>query len=70
MFMKTTFTVQGTHCQGCKMLIEDVCKDMPGVSDCSVDFSTGKTAIEHDQSMNLDALKQAIEALGKYQVIL
>ena len=52
------------------MLIEDVCKDMPGVTDCAVDFSTGKTAIEHDESVSLDALKKAIEALGKYQVIL
>jgi len=64
--MQTTLTVRGTHCAACKALIEDVCKDTPGITACEVDFQTGKTVIEHDPSINMDALKQEIKKLGEY----
>ena len=28
--MKTTLTIKGTHCNSCKALIEDVCKEILG----------------------------------------
>lgn len=66
--MKTTLTIQGTHCNACKMLIEDVCKDVQGISSCEVNFETGETTIEHDDSLDWDAFKEEIEGLGAYQV--
>lgn len=65
--MKTTITIKGTNCNSCKMLIEDVCKDLPGIISCHVDYDTGKTVIEHD-FLNWKLLKKEIEALGKYRV--
>jgi copper chaperone CopZ len=65
---KTTITIQGTHCNACKLLIEDVAKDVAGVKSCTVDFQTGQTLIEHDETLNWNALKQEINSLGKYQV--
>ena len=66
--MKTTITIKGTHCNACKMLIEDVSKDVAGIQSCSVDYATGKTEIEHNEDVDLHAFKKEIESLGNYKV--
>ena len=68
--MKTiTVTIEGTHCNACKALIEDVSlNDIPGVLSCKVDFTSGKTVIEHDDTFNFDTFKKEIETLGGYKV--
>ena len=66
--MKTTFIIQGTHCNSCKLLIEDVVKDISGVKSCRVDFKTGKTEMEYDTTATLAKVKKQIEGLGKYKV--
>lgn len=68
--MKTTIRIKGTDCKSCKALIEDVCKDVPGVISCNVDFKTGKTVVEYESEvLDWKVLKKEIEALGKYTVI-
>ncbi|MDP3698965.1 MAG: heavy metal-associated domain-containing protein [Nanoarchaeota archaeon] len=69
MKMKTIVTIKGTHCQSCKLLIEEACSEMPGVKSCTVDFKTGKTVIEHDGKLDLKKLKKVIEGLGEYKVL-
>lgn len=64
----TNFNIVGMHCNSCKMLIEDVVKDVPGVQDCSVYFDSGKASITHDGSVDADRLKKEIESLGTYKV--
>lgn len=66
--MQTIITIQGTHCNACKLLIEDVCKEIAGVKSCAVDFQTGKTKIEHEKNLNWEALKKEINSLGKYKI--
>ena len=66
--MKTTITIQGTHCNACKALIEDVAKDIQGINSCVVDFATGKTEIEYDEDANLQEFKKEVEGLGQYKV--
>ena len=66
--MKTTITIQGTHCNACKALIEDVCKDVNGVQSCQVNFQTGETVVEHDESLDWQAFKKEIEGLGQYKI--
>ncbi len=66
--MKTVLTIKRTHCKACKMLIEDVCKDHKEVSSCVVDFTTGKTEIEHNGFLDISALTKEIEELGDYKV--
>lgn len=56
------------HCHSCKMLIEDVCKDVPGVQNCSVDFESGQATVMHDGSTDVAHLKKEIEALGDYKI--
>ncbi len=66
--MKTIISIKGTHCRSCKLLIEDVCKDIKGVKLCEVDFQTGKTTIEHDENFDSNLFKQEIENLGQYKI--
>ena len=62
----TTITIKGTHCASCKALIEDACRDVPGVRACTVDFITGKTVVEHEEDLDWQRLKKEIESLGAY----
>ena len=66
--MKKAITIKGLHCKSCKVLIEDVVKDIDGVSSCIVDLKTGKTIIEYKDSIDLQRIKKDIEELGKYNV--
>jgi len=68
--MQTTITIKGTHCNSCKLLIEDVCKEIQGATSCAVNFQTGETNIEHDESFDWQAFKKEVESLGDYQVVL
>ena len=66
MNMKITFSIKGTHCPSCKSLIEDIASDIRGITSCAVDYTTGETIIEHDESVNWAKFKQEIEAAGPY----
>lgn len=66
--MKNTFAIKGTHCNACRVLIEDVSKEILGISSCHVDFKTGATEIEHDENVDWAKFKKEVEALGEYKV--
>ncbi|MBI3631824.1 MAG: cation transporter [Candidatus Vogelbacteria bacterium] len=68
--MKTTITISGTHCNACRLLIEDMCRDVKNVQSCNVNFQTGETVIEHDENLDLQVLKNEIESSGNYVVAL
>ncbi len=68
--MKTIIYVKGTDCPSCKVVIEEICKEIPGVTSCKVDFKTGKTEIEHDSTFNKQIFKKEVESIGKYKVVL
>jgi len=62
--MKTTLIIKGTHCNSCKMLIEDICKEIPGIKSCNVNFKTGITEIEHEENVDWQKFKKEVESLG------
>jgi len=64
----TTINIKGTHCNSCKLLIEDVCKEIKGATSCVVNFETGETKIEHDESFDWETFKKEVESLGNYKV--
>lgn len=66
--MKTEVIIKGTHCASCKMLIEDVCKDIEGINSCNVNFQTGETEIDHANNLDWQKLKQEIESIGQYKL--
>lgn len=65
--MMTTLNIQGMHCASCKALIEDVCRDIPGVTSCDVDVTNKTATVEHDPAVNPDAIRREIESLGEYK---
>lgn len=68
--MKTIIHIKGTHCPSCKALIEDVAQETPGIASCKVDYQTGKTEIEHEESVAWARFKKEVEGLGDYIVAL
>lgn len=66
--MQTTIIIKGTHCNACKVLIEDVCKDIKGIASCTVNFQTGETVVEYEESIDWQAFKKEIDNVGQYTV--
>lgn len=65
--MKTILTIKGMHCESCKVLIEDICKEVKGVTSCNVDVNKSTAVIEHDKA-DMKAIKKEIERIGQYKV--
>ena len=66
--MQTNIKITGMHCESCKMLIEDVASEIPGVQSCEVDEITGNGVIEHDETFDFAKFSEAIAGLDKYKV--
>lgn len=66
--METAFTINGTHCAACKMLLEEVIGELAGVNSVTVDYVTGQTVLHHDEEFRWDGLVQAVEKEGNYTV--
>jgi len=66
--MKTILTIKGLHCESCKVLIEDICKETKGVTSCNVDVKKGTAAIEH-KNADVKNIKKEIEKIGEYKVV-
>lgn len=64
----TTIHIKGTHCNSCKLLIEDVCREIKGIQSCTVNFQTGETAVEYDENFDWQTFKKEVEGLGNYTV--
>lgn len=66
--MKAVLTIKGTHCNSCKILIEDICLEVEGVLSCNVDYATGRTEIEYGENVDWQKFKKEVESLGEYRV--
>ncbi|MBP7005855.1 heavy-metal-associated domain-containing protein [Patescibacteria group bacterium] len=67
--MTTTFRVEGMHCASCKYLIEDVCREIPGIQSGVLDFDRKILAIEHASEADLSLVEKEIAKVGDYRVI-
>lgn len=67
--MKTTiFRVSGMHCSSCKLLLEDVCKEIAGVSECEVDVASANMTVTHEDGFDLSLVQKEVETLGEYKL--
>lgn len=65
---RVSFPVQGMSCASCVRRVEAVLSNMDGVHRASVNFATGKAAVEFDAAVvTAGALQQAVREAG-YQV--
>ena len=62
--MKTTLTIQDMHCASCASTIEDSLKRLDGVINVNVSYGSEEARIEHDETVTVNDLKQAIEDVG------
>lgn len=64
--MVTTLKIAGMTCAHCTRAVFTALSGVPGIA--RADVRVGTAEIEHDGSVTLDALKQAVETAG-YSVI-
>lgn len=63
--VRTVFTVDGMHCDGCSAAIVGALERIDGVVEASADHEKGQAvAVYRPRKASADELKQAIEKLG------
>ena len=63
--VRTTFTVEGMHCDGCSSAITATLKKFDGVSEASADHEKGVAQVVYNpRKTQVDEFKTAIEKLG------
>lgn len=61
---KTTLSVKGMTCNHCKMSVTGALKKLSGVSDVEVSLETGQVEVQHEASVDREAMARAIEDVG------
>jgi copper chaperone CopZ len=61
--MRSTFDVQGMHCEGCENRIKTTLQKFPAITRMEVDHRRDLVAIEH-QNVDLEAVALAMARLG------
>jgi len=64
--MKTQYSIQGMHCDGCATKIAGALQKVPGVKSASVGLAAKSAVIDSDSEIPFSMLSQAVAALGKY----
>ena len=63
--VKTTFQVEGMHCDGCSSTITATLEGLDGVVEASADHENGvAVAVYHPRKVEIEDLKTKIEKLG------
>jgi sulfite exporter TauE/SafE/copper chaperone CopZ len=62
------FKIQGTHCAACSVLIERELKQVPGVHQVKVHYSSGRTELVCDRHPDIHQLDQRIKPHG-YRIL-
>ncbi len=63
--VRTTFTVEGMHCDGCSSTITATLKKIDGVTDASADHEAGSAVATYNpRKAEVDELRAEIEKLG------
>ncbi|MFV0427083.1 MAG: heavy-metal-associated domain-containing protein [Beutenbergiaceae bacterium] len=63
----TTLDVDGMTCGNCAAHVTEALKELPGVSDVSVDLNAGEhsaVAVVSDQALDVEAARAAIDDAG------
>lgn len=66
--MKSIINLKGMHCASCRVLIEDICSDIPGISVCDVDVEKGMLTLEHDTNESLEKVVADIRNVSTYTI--
>lgn len=64
----TNYTVTGMTCGHCAAAITEEVSEIPGVEKVDVDHESGSMTISGSKVPDFDAVKNAVEEAGEYQV--
>ncbi len=62
--IKKVFKIEGMHCASCVVLIEGALSQVPGVTKASVNLATEKATVTHNEAVENETLKLAVEGVG------
>ena len=62
--IKKIFKIDGMHCASCVALIEGALQKVPGVTKANVNLATEKATVIHDEAVENETLKLAVESVG------
>ncbi len=66
--METILKVEGMTCGHCKEAVEGAVNKLDGVKSAAVDLEAANVTVDHEESVTVDAMKEAIEDQG-YNVV-
>lgn len=66
--METILKVEGMTCGHCKEAVEGAVNKLDGVKSAAVDLEAANVTVDHEESVTVDAMKEAIEDQG-YDVV-
>ena len=58
--------VNGMHCNHCEMRVKKTLESVKGVQSAKVDYTKGRAIIQADDSVQKDALVEAVNETGIY----
>lgn len=63
------FKIKGMNCKACAMVIADEIREMTGVEEVEVDFSTNSARVVYDEPLvDKEGIFRLIEELGDYKI--
>jgi Cu+-exporting ATPase len=62
--MQTTLKIVGMHCASCAFTTERALKQVPGVTNATVNYATERATVHHGEHVHRDALVQAVKDNG------
>lgn len=62
--METLIKVEGMSCSHCANAVRKALSELKGVRDVNVDLAMGRASFEHDEELDMDAVRHAIEKAG------
>ncbi|MCG7418921.1 copper chaperone CopZ [Macrococcus epidermidis] len=66
--METILKVEGMTCLHCKEAVEGAVNKLDGVKSAAVDLEAANVTVDHEESVTVETMKEAIEDQG-YDVV-
>ena len=66
--MTHTYNISGMTCEGCSSKVSHLLKQLPNVTNVTIDLSKGEATIDMDKHINTPALQEALKDYPKYQL--
>ena len=67
MIMKKTYRIE-VDCANCALKMEEVIREVPGISDAVINFMAQKLTVDIDDSLNeADVMKQALKSCRRVE---